>query len=176
MMKSYNFVVVDLVRNPEDELLAVSRNRGGWLEYHRTDRDGTEIAEERTDYYFKRKSDIKKVRQSKEKERMIDRLNLWILHENIGFMAVALDKADELLYSHTENAGIDVHGERWCEDLPESMKYIAEAARWLRRGSNAYGNFLDLTFDKGRGAYNIQIERRPERWSVIEEHRGKNPY
>lgn len=174
-MRSYSFVVVDLVRNPEGELLAVSRGRGGFLDYHRTARDGAEIAEERSDYYFKRKSDIKKVRSSKEKDRMIDRLNLWILQENVGFMGSALEKAEDQLYSHAEKAGIDVHGERWYENIPQSMQNIAEAAMWLRRGSYAYRNFLDLTFEKGGGAYNIQIERRPERWSVIEEHRGKNP-
>jgi len=75
-MRSYNFVVSDLVKNPEGELLAVSRDNGGWLNYHRTTADGAEIDEERTDYYFKRKSDIKRVRASKEKERTIDRLNL----------------------------------------------------------------------------------------------------
>lgn len=175
MTRSYNFVVVDLVRNPEGELLAVSRNRGGWLEYHRTARDGAEIAEERSDYYFKRKSDIKKVRSSKEKDRMIDRLNLWILQENIGFMAVALEKANDQLYSYAEKAGINTYGERWHENLPQSHADIAEAVKWLNRGSNAYSNFLDLTFEKGNGAYNIQIERQPVRWSVIEEHRGKNP-
>lgn len=174
-MRSCNFVVVDFVRNPEGELLAVSRGRGGFLDYHRTARDGAEIAEEHSDYYFKRKSDIKKVRSSKEKERMIDRLNLWILQENIGSMAVALEKAEDQLYSHVEKAGIDVHGERWYQNLPQSMQHIAEAAMCLRRGSYAYRNFLDLTFDKGGGAYNIQIERRPERWSIIEEHRGKQP-
>lgn len=174
-MKSFNFVVIDLVRNPEGELLAVSRNRGGWLEYHRTDKDGTEIAEEWADYYFKRKSDIKKVRASKEKERIIDRLNLWILKENIGCMALALERAEDQLFTYATKAGFNPHGERWFDDLPQTHTNIAEAARALWLGSNAYRNFLDLAFEKGAGAYDIEINRRPEIWHMIEEDRGKNP-
>lgn len=163
-MRSYNYVVVDLVRNPEGELLAVTRGRSGFLEYHRTDRDGAEIAEERSEFYFQRKSDIKKIRSSKEKERMIDRLNLWILQKNVGFMAVALERANEQLYSFAEQAGLEVHGEHWYRDLPQSHAQIAEAAKWLCRGSDAYSNYLNLCFEKGLGAYNLQIERRLEIW------------
>jgi len=175
-MKSYNFIVCDLVKNAEGELLAVSRGNGGWLNYHRTIADGAEIDEDRTDYYFKRKSDIKKVRASKEKERMIDQLNLWILHENVSFMGRILEKASDELYTFAERNNINVHGDRWYEDLIDSYPNVAEAAKLLDRGSNAYSNFLRLTFKRGGAAYNMQLEREPDFWDVVLENRGKVPY
>lgn len=175
-MRSYNFVVCDLVKNAEGELLAVSRDGGGWLNYHRTTADGTEIDEDRTEYYFKRKGDIKKVRASKEKESMIDRLNLWILQENISFMGGILEKASDQLYSFAQRNNIDVSGDRWYEDLIDSHPNIAEAAKMLDRGSDAYSNFLKLTFTRGGPAYNLQVEREPEFWAVVMEHRGKLPF
>lgn len=167
-MRSFNFVVTDLVRNSEGELLAVSFGRGGFFDYHRTTKDGTEIDESHTEYYFKRKADIKKIRASKDKDRMIDRLNLWILQANVDFMALCLEQAEEHLFAYAEKTctsdiASNIRGDRWYDNLPDSMKSVASSAQLLSRGSDAYGNVLNLCFAHGGGAYHLKIERRAEK-------------
>lgn len=173
-MRSFNFVVIDLVHNPEGELLAVAALRG-YFDYYRTVKDGTELAEESANYYFERKSDIKKIRKSKEKDRMIDRLNRWILQANIDFMGAALEKAEEALFSFADKELLKLEGKsciqgaQWYEHLPESLVKIESAGRWLYRGGRAYNNYLQLCMEHGVGLYNLQIERVPERWRTKEE-------
>jgi len=166
-MRSYNFVVIDLVRDQNGELLAVSRGAGGWLNYHRTIKNGAEIDEDRTEHFFQRKSDIKKIRKSKDKTAMIDRLNLWILESNISFMAFALEQAEEQLYSQAEKMGYAPHGEDWYKDLPDSLVNMGNAAKLLDRGSRAYGNYLHLCFERGTGLYRVGLERLPEKWAEV---------
>jgi len=91
-------------------------------------------------------------------------------------MGGMLEKASEELYTFAERNNISVHGDRWHEALIDSYPNIAEAAKLLDRGSNAYINFLRLTFKRGGAAYSVQIEREPDLWGVVMEHRGKVPH
>lgn len=164
-MQSYNFVVIDLVNNQAGELLAVSKTDSGFLHYWRTIRDGKEIDEE-PGYCFKRKGDIKKIRPSKAKSTMIDTLNLWIMQENISFIAASMERAAESLATFAEKNGINISGERWYEKLPEAYANIANAARLLDRGDRAYNNYSQLVFTRGAGYYDIQLART-ERWKYV---------
>jgi hypothetical protein len=166
-MRDYAFTIIDLVRNPEGELLAVSKGAWGYLTYHYTCND-TCIDEYRENtYLFKRKTDIKRIRPSKVKDAIIDKINASILRENISAMAYAMEQAEEQLrvfLEKNEHYGRDVF-----RDLPPHLAHIGNAGEMLERGGRNYSNFLTLVMEHRVGLYTLSIHRDPQRWQ-----RGEN--
>lgn len=156
-MKNMNFVVVDLVKNEKDEMLAVSVDGWGCPTYHYL--TAANIIDEDNSFHhiFKRKADIKKVRSSKEKSSLIDKINLEILKNNVGAMAFALEQASDKLIFHLEKQNICVTDT--FADLPESLSCIGTAGKEITKGLNNYSNYLKLCMDSGVGIYALSITR-----------------
>lgn len=158
-MKSFNFIITDLVRNNAGDLLAVSVDGWDYKTYHYT-KDENRVDEDREDtFLFKRKSDIKKVRASKNKNALIDKMNLEILKNNVGVMAFCLEQASERLLCHVEKQGLQISGPDGFSDLPDNMAYIAKAGRLINKGLDNYSNYLKLCMENGVGLYSLSINR-----------------
>lgn len=157
-MKSFNFVVTDLVNNASGELLAVSSDTHEYNTYHYTNKGL--IDENRPEvHFFNRKADIKKIRPSKNKEAMIDKMNLEILKNNVGYMAFCLEQASDKLLCHIEKEGFPCPGDDEFCDLPKSMEYISNAGKSITKALNSYSNYLKLCMDHSVGLYSLSINR-----------------
>lgn len=168
-------LVIDLVKNPEGETLAITLSSRGNVDCWKTANNGQQLHEDRLRYFFKRKSDMKKIRESKEKRMLIDRLNQSILRQNISDMAEAMEYAEERLFTAAQDLGYHAHGDRWFEELGDSgvPGSIAKAARKLHTGLAAYSSLLGICGESGLGAYTLELERVSDRWEAIKSRQQK---
>lgn len=163
-MKNFSFVCVDVVRNIEGEMLAVSVGDWGYLTYHYT-KDENRIDEDRECTFIpKRKTDIKKIRSSKMKESIIDKINLDILKNNISSMERALEKASDSIHTYFDKINVPIKCDRTFGASSDPLKLLYDANRQLEKGSDAYSNYLKLSMDHDVGLYVISIERDANKW------------